>query len=79
MGIARGVLLGLEERVKVPEGRLDKVVGRHLAEAHPQQDLAELGADLTHGTAPDGAKGRKKMRRERVERGRVSVCAYVCE
>ena len=30
--ISSGVLLRLEERVKVPEGALDKIVGWHLCE-----------------------------------------------
>ena len=33
MGVARRVLLRLEQRVKVPERALHKVVGRHLGEA----------------------------------------------
>mmetsp|Transcript_35805 Transcript_35805/g.78171 ORF Transcript_35805/g.78171 Transcript_35805/m.78171 type:complete len:403 (-) Transcript_35805:388-1596(-) len=42
VGVAGGVLLRLEERVKVPEGALHKVVGGHLLESHRDEDLAEL-------------------------------------
>jgi hypothetical protein len=44
VGVARRVRLGLEERVEVPEAGLDVAVRWHLAEAHLEQDLAELGA-----------------------------------
>jgi hypothetical protein len=37
--VPRRVLLRLEQRVKVPKRRLDKVVGRHLGVAHLQKDL----------------------------------------
>lgn len=49
MLVACWVLLGLEERVKVPEGALNEVVGWHLSEPHLQEDLPELGADLEQG------------------------------
>lgn len=31
------MLLGLEQRVKVPEGAFDEVVGRHLSEAEKKK------------------------------------------
>ena len=43
------MLLGLKEGVKVPEGALHEVVGRHLGEAHLQKDLPVLGPDLYEG------------------------------
>jgi hypothetical protein len=44
--VAGGVRLRLEERVKVPEARLDPPVAGHFGEPHLQQDLPELGPDL---------------------------------
>ena len=38
--------LNLEEGVKVPEGGLDVVVGRHLREPHLQEDVPELRTHL---------------------------------
>lgn len=32
------MLLGLEQRVKVPEGAFDEVVGRHLSEAEKKKN-----------------------------------------
>lgn len=46
MGVASRMLLRLEQRVKVPEGALHKVVGRHFGEAHLEEDVPELGPDL---------------------------------
>ena len=37
------MLLGLEERIKIPERTFDKIIGRHLREAHLQEDLPVLG------------------------------------
>mmetsp|Transcript_67126 Transcript_67126/g.187827 ORF Transcript_67126/g.187827 Transcript_67126/m.187827 type:complete len:375 (-) Transcript_67126:32-1156(-) len=45
VGVASGVLLGLEERVKIPEGALDPLVRGHLLEAHQQQDVPNLRPD----------------------------------
>ena len=45
LGITSGMTLRLEQRIEVPERRLDKLVGGHLVEAHLQQDFAELGTD----------------------------------
>ena len=44
--VPRRVRLRLEERVEVPERRLDEAVRRHLREAHLEEDLPELRADL---------------------------------
>ena len=44
--VAGGVLLRLEQCVKVPERALNVVVGGHFAEAKLEKDLAVLGADL---------------------------------
>ncbi len=52
--IARGVLLGHEEGIKVPEARLDKLVGGHLLETHLEEDLAEFLADLVEGVQGTG-------------------------
>lgn len=51
-GIVRvpgGMLLRLEQRVKIPEGGLDESIGRHLLETHLEKDLAELLAHLHQG------------------------------
>mmetsp|Transcript_30814 Transcript_30814/g.69578 ORF Transcript_30814/g.69578 Transcript_30814/m.69578 type:complete len:280 (+) Transcript_30814:1496-2335(+) len=40
------VLLGLEERIEIPEGRLDVLVRFHLLEPHFQENLPEHAADL---------------------------------
>lgn len=56
MGVAGGMLLRLEEGVKVPEAALDEVVRRHLGEAHLQEDLTELGADLCRTNKPKRTK-----------------------
>jgi hypothetical protein len=39
-------LLGLEERIEIPEGRLDVLVRFHLLEPHFQENLPEHAADL---------------------------------
>lgn len=44
--VTRRMLLGLKQGVKVPESILHIVVGRHLREAHLDEDLADLGANL---------------------------------
>mmetsp|Transcript_41620 Transcript_41620/g.97391 ORF Transcript_41620/g.97391 Transcript_41620/m.97391 type:complete len:206 (-) Transcript_41620:607-1224(-) len=44
--VAGGVLLWLEERVEIPEGRLDVLVRLHLFEAHRDKSLTEHGAHL---------------------------------
>ena len=36
----------LEQRVEIPEGALDEVVGWHLRETHFQEDLPELSSDF---------------------------------
>lgn len=46
MSIARWMLLGLEERVEVPEAGFHEAVGRHLREAHFDEDGAEFLANL---------------------------------
>ncbi len=46
MCVTGWVLLGLEERVKVPEATFHVVVGRHLLKAHLREDLPELRPDL---------------------------------
>ena len=46
MGIARGVLLWLEQGIEVPERVLHVVVCGHFCEAHLGEDLAELSPDL---------------------------------
>lgn len=46
MGITGRMLLGLEQRIEVPEARLYVIVGGHLLKAHLREDLAELGAHL---------------------------------
>mmetsp|Transcript_42180 Transcript_42180/g.126163 ORF Transcript_42180/g.126163 Transcript_42180/m.126163 type:complete len:241 (+) Transcript_42180:783-1505(+) len=43
------MLLGLEERVEVPERALYPLVRRHLLEAHQQEDVADLRPDLHEG------------------------------
>lgn len=43
------VTLRLEQRVEVPERRLDPAVRRHLIEAHGEQDFAELSPDFEEG------------------------------
>mmetsp|Transcript_32088 Transcript_32088/g.76699 ORF Transcript_32088/g.76699 Transcript_32088/m.76699 type:complete len:411 (-) Transcript_32088:84-1316(-) len=52
--VASGVRLGLEERVEVPERRLHEAVRRHLLEAHLQENLPELRADLEEGVEAAG-------------------------
>lgn len=46
MGISSRVRLGLKERIKVPEGRLDPLVGGHFVKAHFHQNVAKLGPYL---------------------------------
>jgi hypothetical protein len=46
MGIARRMLLRLEEGIEVPERTVHVAVGFHLCEAHLEEDLAELGSRL---------------------------------
>lgn len=46
VGLAGGVALRLEEGVEVPERGLHESLGGHFAEAHLEEDLAELGAGL---------------------------------
>ena len=46
VGITGRMLLRLEQGVKIPEGALDKVVGRHFGEAHFKEDLAIFGSYL---------------------------------
>lgn len=67
MRVAGGVLLRLEQRVKVPEGGLHVVVGGHLLKPHLREDLAELRAHLQAA----GREGCKRGGTERVvSRGR---------
>lgn len=39
MGVPSGVLLGLEKGIKVPEGRFQITVSRHLLEAHKEENI----------------------------------------
>ena len=49
MSVARWMLLRLEERVEIPEARLNIVIRGHLGEAHLREDLAELRAHFQEG------------------------------
>lgn len=40
------MLLGLEQRVKVPEGAFDEVVGRHLSEAEKKKKTEIKGRSI---------------------------------
>ena len=51
MRIASRVLLGLKQRVKVPEAALHKVIGRHFIKAHFNEDLPELASHLQSSIA----------------------------
>lgn len=52
MLVACWVLLGLEERVKVPEGALNEVVGWHLSEPDGRHGLAALPVPGSWATNP---------------------------
>ena len=75
MGVARGVLLRLEERIKVPEGRLDVVGGGHLGEAHLCEDLAELRAHLEQRMQVAAREGQaQRLRAWRAPSGAHPFC-----
>ena len=40
------ILTHLEQRVEIPEGALDEIVGGHFREAHFQEDLPEFRPDF---------------------------------
>eukprot|EP00955_Chlamydomonas_euryale_P083492 363865-Chlamydomonas_euryale.AAC.12 len=63
--VARRVLLRLEQRVKVPERRLDIVVRGHLLKAHLREDLAELRANLHGGSNGGGSVAAISVRQSR--------------
>lgn len=56
MHVPRRMLLRLEERIKVPERGLHKLVGAHLLEAHLEEDFPKLRAHLHEWVEVPGAR-----------------------